>query len=102
MPAGKPDRDMAKALRDLSQKLGWSAAKLARELKIERTLVWRAMNDKPVTEANLARLRIGLGRLSVVASSPRDVAYASNLLRFLLRAVEAFEAGHAVRTRRET
>lgn len=98
MPAGKPNRDIAKVLRELSQKFGWSAAQLARELGLERTLVWRAMNDRPITEANAARLRIGLGRLSVGAA---DVAYASNLLRFLLRAVEAFEADHAVHKKRE-
>lgn len=102
MPAGKPDRDIARAMRELSQKFGWSAAQLARELKLERTLVWRAMNDRPITEANAARLRIELGRLSVGVAGSRDVAYVSNLLRFLLRAVEAFEADHAVRTREET
>src|SRR5690349_5809060 len=92
MPAGEPDREIAKALRELSQKFGWSAAQLARELRLERTLVWRAMNDKPITAANAGRLRTKLERLSVGVTGPRDVTYASDLLRFLLRAVEAFEA----------
>lgn len=76
MPAGKPDRDIARGLRELSQNFGWSAAQLASELKLERTLVWRAMNDGPITETDAARLMIGLGRLSVGAVGCRDGAYA--------------------------
>lgn len=101
MPVGRPDRGIAKALRDLSQKFGWSSSRLSRELEIERTLVWRAMNGRPITEANAARLRAGVGRLSGGMMGSRDVAYASDLLRFLLRAVEAFEVEHASKARRE-
>lgn len=100
MPAGSLDRNLAKALRELSQKFDWSAAQVARELGLERTLVWRAMNEKPITEMNAARLRIAIERISIGTGSSQSIAYATELLRYLLCAVEAFEADHAVRTRR--
>ncbi len=103
MPAGKSDHRLATALHKVSRDMGWSAARLARELKLERTLVWRAMNGKPITVGNAQRIAIGLKRVSI-ASGPIDVSYAANLLRIMLRAVEAFEGADLARvqSRRET
>ena len=59
-------------------------------MDLERTLVWRAYNGKPITQTNAA---IIAERLHLLTKSDNlDASYATKLLHYLLRAVERYEA----------
>jgi hypothetical protein len=57
---------------------------------LERTLVWRAYNGKPITQTSAAAIA---ERLHLLTKSDNfGISYATKLLHYLLRAVEQYEA----------
>ena len=90
MPKGSVEFRSLSELKRTIDHLEITPARAAVTMGLERTLVWRAYNGKPITQANAAMIAARLHLLT--ASDNRDVVYATQLLHYLLRAVEGYEA----------
>ena len=90
MPKGSVAFRSLADLKRTMDHLNISPAHAASLMGLERTLVWRAYNGKPITQTNAAAIA---DRLHLLTESDNlDVSYAINLLHYLLRAVERYEA----------
>jgi hypothetical protein len=78
--------DLKRTMDHLNIKPGQAAAMMG----LERTLIWRAYNGKPITQTNAAAIAERLYLLT--NSDDLDISYATKLLQYLLRAVERYEA----------
>lgn len=90
MPKGSPSHSSLAELRDAIDVLQLSPALAAKKMGLERTLVWRAYKGKPVTQTNAAVIAQRLHLLTGKRTDIADRAYATHILRFLLRAVEQY------------
>jgi hypothetical protein len=90
MPKGSVEFRSLTELKRKIDHLEITPARAASIMRLERTLVWRAYNGRPITQANAAMIA---ARLHLLAGSDKqDVVYATQLLHYLLRAVEEYEA----------
>jgi hypothetical protein len=81
-------------LRELIAALGLSTSEAAKTMGLERTLVWRGVSGRPITLNNAIAIAQRLHLLNPTAVPiMQDVSLATNLLHYLLRAVEAYERG---------
>jgi hypothetical protein len=90
MPKGSPSYPSLADLRRVIDTLQLSPAVAARRMGLERTLIWRAYKGRPVTQTNATVIAQRLHLLTDGTPDKLDRAYATNLLRFLLRAVEQY------------
>jgi hypothetical protein len=90
MPKGSPSYSSLTNLRDAIDALQLSPAVAAKKMGLERTLIWRAYKGKPVTQTNAAVIAQRLHLLTGKSAGTTERAYATNMLRFLLRAVEQY------------
>lgn len=100
MPRGKVDHPAVARLRKLADEHSWSRRELARRLGLNHSLVTRALAGHPVTQTNANMIEQGLDRLRSDDSSPINVAFATELLLLLQRALAAYEHGQKAQTRR--
>lgn len=90
MPKGSVAFRSLSDLKRTMDHLNIGPGRAAALMGLERTLVWRAYNGKPITQTNAATIA---ERLHLLAKSDNlDVLYATRLLHYLLRAVERYEA----------
>lgn len=73
---------------------------MARRLGVNHSLVTRALAGHPVTQTNASMIEQGLDRLRDSERPPIDVAFATELLRLIQRALEAYQHSQKVQTRR--
>jgi hypothetical protein len=94
MPQGLTNHKSVKELREIIAALGLSASQAAKLMGLERTLVWRAVSGRPITlnNASIIAQRLHLLNPNAVPII-YNVSLATNLLHYLLRAVEAYERG---------
>jgi hypothetical protein len=98
MPRGKVDHPAVARLRELAgEHPRLSMRELARRLELNHSLVTRALGGHPVTETNAKLIELGINRLRSSARGPIDVAFATELLHLLQRALSTLE--HAQRTK---
>ncbi|KQT21357.1 MULTISPECIES: hypothetical protein [unclassified Bradyrhizobium] len=67
-----------------------TAARAAALMGVERTLIWRAYKGRPITQANAEIIASKLHLISEASSQPIDHVNATNLLLYLLHAVEYY------------
>jgi hypothetical protein len=90
MPKGSVEFRSLSELKRTMDHLEISPGQAAALMGLERTLIWRAYNGKPITQSNAAIIAERLHLLT--KSDDLDVVYATKLLQYLLRAVEQYEA----------
>ena len=100
MPRGKVNHAAVARLRELVDKRRWSRRELARRLELNHSLVTRALAGHPVTQTNARLIEQGLDRLRDNEIPMIDVAFATELLRLLQGALEAYEHPRKAQTRR--
>jgi transcriptional regulator with XRE-family HTH domain len=100
MPRGKVDHPAVARLRELADERPWSRRELARRIGVNHSLVTRALAGHPVTQTNARLIEQGLDRLRDSERPPIDVAFATELLRLLQDALEAYGRPGKVQTRR--
>lgn len=103
MPAGILVPEIRNAIRGMVERPGGTCATVAKQLGVERTLIWRIFKGRPVSSANRALLLERLTAegvvLEVVAHNTQHKVTGSllhlsdvkALLSVLLHAVEAYE-----------
>jgi hypothetical protein len=90
MPKGSVEFRSLSELKRTMDHLNIRPTQAAILMNVERTLVWRAYNGKPITQTNAG---IIAARLHLLERREKlSVAYATDLLQYLLRAVEQYEA----------
>jgi hypothetical protein len=97
MPKGSVEFRSLSELKRTIDHLNIGPGQAAVMMNLERTLIWRAYNGKPVTQTNAAIIAERLHLLT--KSDKHDVAYATDLLQYLLRAVKQYEAERLGRKR---
>lgn len=97
MPKGSVEFRSLSELKRTMDHLKISAGRAAALMNLERTLVWRAYNGKPITQTNATIIAERLHLLT--KSDDLDVVYATKLLQYLLRAVERYETERIGRNR---
>lgn len=73
---------------------------MARRINVNHSLVTRALAGQPVTQTNARLIEQGLDRLRDSERPPIDVSFATELLRLLQSALEAYEPPRKAQTRR--
>jgi transcriptional regulator with XRE-family HTH domain len=100
MPRGKVDHPAVARLGELADERPWSRRELARRIGVNHSLVTRALAGRPVTQTNARFIEQGLDRLRDSERPPIDVAFATELLRLMQNALEAYEPPRKAQTRR--
>lgn len=90
MPRGYADFDALTRLRGIMNNRRMTAARAAALMGVERTLIWRAYKGRPVTQANAEIIASKLHLISEATTPPIDHVSATNLLLYLLHAVEHY------------
>lgn len=90
MPRGYTDLEVLTRLRGIMDSRRMTAARAASIMGLERTLVWRAYRGRPVTQANADVIGSRLHLISERQAISTEYLNATNLLHFLLRAVEHY------------
>lgn len=99
MPRGKVDHPAVARLRELADERPWSRRELARRLGVNHSLVTRALAGRPVTQTNAGLIEHGLDYLRNGERSPIDVAFATELLLLLQRALRAYDLSQDTKKR---
>lgn len=97
MPKGSVEFGSLTELKRKIDHLNISLGQAASAMNLERTLVWRAYNGRPITQANAALIAARLHLLT--EGDNKDAVYATQLLHYLLRAVEGYEVERSGRKR---
>lgn len=90
MPRGHADFDALTRLRRILDNRRMTAARAAALMGVERTLIWRAYKGRPVTQANAEIIASKLHLISEAPTPSVDHINATNLLLYLLHAVEHY------------
>ncbi len=90
MPRGYADLDALTRLRGIMNSRRLTAARAAAIMGMERTLIWRAYKGRPVTLANAEIIASKLHLISEAPAPSIDQVNATNLLLYLLHAVEHY------------
>ena len=100
MPQGRVDHPAVARLRELARGRRWSRREIARQLGVNHSLVTRALAGQPITQTNAELLEQGLDRLHESQRPTIDVAFATELLRLMQQALQAYEVSQGAPPRR--